>query len=392
MGTGNQFQMFHRPSQVCTLLWGETKSRFRESNWNWFYFVTIQYSHVLGCGPCLMHKLILARISHTEYIHTQCCVCAPLGLCSTAPHTPSCNVQTAGQVKGSVGTAAILLPTALVDREDRGRTWIQLQSHRFSGITFTIERVMPILLLALTCCPVCRLLLFISFYRFSLLQFVICIFIFSFLENFLQALRGQLLSEYPLGDTVGNATLRDKRERKYHLCMQTDKEGEKKHNKIAQTHLDIMSNPPVPPSSNDLMEHWTAAPPVAPWGGGTNRRVCSTNTSSSWRTQTTHCSSSSDTASHSDCNCHTNATEQNNDDNVLLSVEKRILLYCQGRYSTLLSARLVMQALAARWATKAASKAAAALWDWIHVCRTCCHQGEIDCGSHESSTAPEEKK
>ncbi|TNN26878.1 hypothetical protein EYF80_062980 [Liparis tanakae] len=51
-----------------------------------------------------------------------------------------------------------------------------------------------------------------------------------------------------------------------------------------------------------LMEHCAAAPPAAPGGGGTSSRVCSTSTSSSWRTHTTHCSSSSDTASHSDCN------------------------------------------------------------------------------------------
>lgn len=48
--------------------------------------------------------------------------------------------------------------------------------------------------------------------------------------------------------------------------------------------------------------------------------------------------------------------------------------------------------LAARWATKAASRAAAALWDWMHVQRTCCHQGEIDWGSHDSSTAPNRKE
>lgn len=62
---------------------------------------------------------------------------------------------------------------------------------------------------------------------------------------------------------------------------------------------------PVPPSNNVLIEHWTVAPPVAPGGGGTNSRVCSTSTSSSWRTHTTHCSNSSDTASHSDWNWHT---------------------------------------------------------------------------------------
>lgn len=54
--------------------------------------------------------------------------------------------------------------------------------------------------------------------------------------------------------------------------------------------------------------------------------------------------------------------------------------------------RLVMLALAARWATNAANKAAAALWDWTHACLTCCHQGEIDCGSQESSTVPEDEE
>lgn len=62
------------------------------------------------------------------------------------------------------------------------------------------------------------------------------------------------------------------------------------------------------------------------------------------------------------------------------------------RLSTLLSARLVMLALAARWATSAASRAAAVLWDWTHVVRTCCHQGEIDCVSHDSSTAPKRRE
>lgn len=61
---------------------------------------------------------------------------------------------------------------------------------------------------------------------------------------------------------------------------------------------------------------------------------------------------------------------------------------CEWNLSTLLSARLVMQALTPRWATKAASRAAAALWDWMHMLRTCCHQGETDWGSHDSSTAP----
>lgn len=46
---------------------------------------------------------------------------------------------------------------------------------------------------------------------------------------------------------------------------------------------------------------------------------------------------------------------------------------------TLLSARLVMLALAARWATRAASSAAAAAsCDWVHALRTSCHQGETD--------------
>lgn len=61
---------------------------------------------------------------------------------------------------------------------------------------------------------------------------------------------------------------------------------------------------------------------------------------------------------------------------------------CEWDLSTLLSARLVMQALTAWWATRAASRAAAALWDWMHMLRTCCHQGETDWGSHDSSTAP----
>lgn len=65
---------------------------------------------------------------------------------------------------------------------------------------------------------------------------------------------------------------------------------------------------------------------------------------------------------------------------------------CTWDYSTLLSARLVMLALVARWATKAASRAAAALCDWTHVERTCCHQGEIDWGSHESSIAPDKRR
>lgn len=149
---------------------------------------------------------------------------------------------------------------------------------------------------------------------------------------------------------------------------------------------------PVPPSNNVLIEHWTVAPPVAPGGGGTNSRVCSTSTSSSWRTHTTHCSNSSDTASHSDWNWHTHISVGWFLKGVMF------LFFClrqssnAWRLSTLLSARLVMLALAARWATSAASRAAAVLWDWTHVVRTCCHQGEIDCVSHDSSTAPKRRE
>lgn len=147
---------------------------------------------------------------------------------------------------------------------------------------------------------------------------------------------------------------------------------------------------PLPPSCSVLMEHWTTAPPAVPWGEGTNRRAWRTRTSSSWRTHTTHCSSSNDTASHSDCSC--NPAEQSPNTWVFLRTPHKLTAFTlAGRCCTLLSALLVMLALVARWATKAASKAAAALWDWMHVNRTCCHQGETDCGSHDSSTAPKNK-
>lgn len=148
------------------------------------------------------------------------------------------------------------------------------------------------------------------------------------------------------------------------------------------------------------MEHCAAPLPAAPCGGGNNSRVCSTSTSSSWRTHTTHCSSSNDTASQSDCSCrawantHTQIHEAGRVvvvvDNIVPSREKQVTL--GGVLCTWLSARLVMLALVARWATKAASKAAAALWDWMHVERTCCHQGETDWVSHDSSTAPGDRK
>lgn len=72
----------------------------------------------------------------------------------------------------------------------------------------------------------------------------------------------------------------------------------------------VLCSSPLPPSSRVFIEHCVAEPPPAPLGEGTKSRVCRTNTSSNWRTQTSHCSSSSDTASQSGCNWDKQETSQ----------------------------------------------------------------------------------
>lgn len=139
---------------------------------------------------------------------------------------------------------------------------------------------------------------------------------------------------------------------------------------------------PLPLSNSVLTEQRVTVPPVEPWRDGRQSSVCRARTSSNCFIHTTHCSNSRETHTHSSWNC----TERKRVKHTLHQFYR-----CRKKThtDTLLSASLVMAFLATRWATRAASSAEAALSDWTHAVRTCCHQGETHWPSHDSSTAPD---